>query len=199
MTECNYIDFSKLRVEKILYKDTKPFILNLHYAKRMPVISFSFGLFECDELIGVCTFGSPASRTLCTGIMGEEHKNKVLELNRVVLKYNRKNEASFFVSRCLKLLPKPKMIVSYSDSGQNHIGIIYQALNFYYTGSTKPRTDMVGISGGHQRHYVIGEVKRVPRTIKNRYVYPIGTKREINNMLKLLKYKILPYPKELVN
>ena len=33
-------------VNKISYEDTKPFIMNIHYAKRMPSISYSFGLFS---------------------------------------------------------------------------------------------------------------------------------------------------------
>ena len=38
-------------VYKISYEDTKPFILNIHYAKRMPSISYSFGLFYKNELV----------------------------------------------------------------------------------------------------------------------------------------------------
>ena len=33
------------QINKISYEDTKPFILNIHYAKRMPSITYSFGLF----------------------------------------------------------------------------------------------------------------------------------------------------------
>ena len=131
-----------------------PFILEIHYAKRKPSISFAYGLYDKDELTGVCTFGSPASPSLCKGIAGEHNKSKVIELNRLVLKYNRKNEASYLVGQSLKLLPKPKIVVSYADTAQDHIGIVYQATNFYFTGTSKPRTDMAGKDGKHSRHHL---------------------------------------------
>ena len=41
------------------------------------------------------------------------------------------------VSKCLKLLPRPMIIVSYSDTRQGHNGYIYQATNWIYTGLPK--------------------------------------------------------------
>ena len=78
-------------IKKINYEDTKPFILNIHYAKRMPSISFAYGLFFNKELVGMVSYGSPVSPSLCRGIAGIENKKLVLELNRLVLKYNKKN------------------------------------------------------------------------------------------------------------
>ena len=79
------------KVLQISYDQTKPFILNIHYAKRMPSITYSFGLYMQNELVGVVTYGSPASQSLCRGIAGDEFKKIVLELNRLVLKNNIKN------------------------------------------------------------------------------------------------------------
>lgn len=173
---------------------TKDFILNIHYAHRMPSISWSFGLYENDELIGVCTYGKPASNQLCFGICGKEYTKIVYELNRLVLKYNRPNEASFFVSKTLKLLPKPFIIVSYADTAQNHQGIVYQATNFIFTGTTKPRTDMAGKEGKHSRHHLGDKTQRVNRSAKHRYVYFLGSKVEIKRMRKAMKYPVLSYP-----
>lgn len=173
---------------------TKDFILNIHYAHRMPSISWAFGLYENDELIGVCTFGKPASPSLCVGVCGKEYSKNVWELNRLVLKYNRPNEASYFVSRCLKMLPRPMIIVSYADTAQNHEGIIYQATNFIFTGTSKPRTDMAGKDGKHSRHHLGDRTQRVFRSAKHRYIYFIGSKVEIKRMKKALKYKIQDYP-----
>lgn len=184
-----------MEVKPITRKESEYFILNIHYAKRFPSISYYFGLFDGEELIGICTFGSPASASLCKGIMGEEHKSKVIELNRLCLKYNRKNEASYLVSNSIKLLPKPKMIVSYADSAQNHIGVIYQACNFLFTGTSKPRTDMAGKDGKHSRHHLGDRTNRVNRSAKHRYIYTHGSKTEKKQMIKNLQYKILPYPK----
>lgn len=72
-----------LRVERIDTKETKPFILNIHYARRMPSVSYAFGLFENDRLIGVVTYGQPASPFLCIGVAGKENRSRVIELNRL--------------------------------------------------------------------------------------------------------------------
>ena len=185
----------KYEVKKINYNDTKPFILNIHYAKRMPSISFAYGLFLSNELVGIVSYGSPASPSLCKGIACINNKSFVIELNRLVLKYNLKNEASMLVGKSLKLLPKPKIIVSYADTNQDHVGFIYQATNFYFTGTTKPRTDMAGKNGKHSRHHLGDKTKRIFRSAKHRYVYVIGNKKDKKKLFKELKYPILNYPK----
>lgn len=182
-------------IRKITYHETKPYILDIHYAKRMPSISFAFGLFEDDEIVGVVTYGMPASPWLCKGICGEEHKHNVLELNRLVLKNNKPNEASRLVSASLKQLPAPKIIVSYADTAHGHTGYIYQACNFLFTGTTKPRTDIAGKNGKHSRHHLGDRTKRVQRSAKHRYVIFIGNKKHKKTFLNSLKYPILPYPK----
>ncbi len=185
-----------MEVKKIESKLAYPFLLNIHYAKRIPSISYAYGLYDNEELIGVITFGSPASPFLCKGLMGEEHRSKVIELNRLCLKYNRKNEASYLVSKAIKLLPAPKAIVSYADTNQNHLGVIYQASNFIFTGTTKPRTDMASVDGKHSRHNLGDVTKRVNRSAKHRYVYFHGNKYGKKEMLSNLKYPILAYPKK---
>ena len=194
-------------VNKISYEDTKPFIMNIHYAKRMPSISYSFGLFSKRELIGMVSYGSPPSQSLCRGIAGDEYSNIVLELNRLVLKYNKKNEASYLVGNSFKLLPRPKIIVSYADTSQNHHGYIYQATNFIYTGLSDKRTEWrMRNSNQHSKtiseKYSLEERKNNPdkfyiidRPQKHRYIYIVANKKDKKNLLKKLKYKISPYPK----
>ena len=183
-------------VQQIGYKDTKHLILNVHYARRMPSISFAYGLFEKNKFVGLVSYGTPASPSLCKGIMGEEYKSEVLELNRLVLINNKKNEASYLVGQSLKLLPKPRCIVSYADTQQGHSGCIYQASNFFFTGTTKARTDMAGKDGKHSRHHLGDITNRVYRSAKHRYVTFIGNKKQKKKYLKLLNYPILTtYPK----
>ena len=183
------------QVKKISYQDTKPFILDIHYAKRMPSISYAYGLFDVEDLIGIISYGSPVSPSLCKGIAGEENKSLVIELNRLVLKHNKKNEASMLIGASFKLLPKPRIIVSYADTAQNHLGVVYQATNFMFTGTSKPRTDMAGKDGKHSRHHLGDRSKRVFRSAKHRYVYILGNKNEKKKLLKDLKYKVQEYPK----
>tara|TARA_B100001250_G_scaffold368144_1_gene350636 strand:+ start:1480 stop:2076 length:597 start_codon:yes stop_codon:yes gene_type:complete len=183
-------------VVQIPYEATKDWILNIHYAKRMPSISYAYGLYRHDEMVGMVSYGSPASPSLCKGICGEEYKSDVIELNRLVLKDNLPNEASFLVAKSLKLLPKPKVVVSYADAGGHfHTGFVYQATNFLFTGTTRPRTDIAGKDGKHSRHHLGDITKRVDRTAKHRYVYFIGSKRERKVLREALRYPVLDYPK----
>lgn len=199
---------NEYEVRRIEYKDTKDLILNVHYAHRMPSISYAFGLFKNGELVGVCTYGKPPSSTLRAGIAGKENIDKVWELNRLVLKNNLKNEASFFIGKTLKLLPKPAIIVSFADKEQNHEGIIYQATNFIYTGLSAKRTDwkikgkehLHGISIADEFRNVKDRGKAIrekygdnfylkERSRKHRYIKIIGSKVQIKNLKKQLNYK----------
>lgn len=201
-------------VKPISREESKHFILNIHYAKRFPSISYYFGLFDGDELIGICTYGTPASSGLRKGIAGINNIDKVLELNRLCLKYNRKNEASYLVGSSLRLLPKNKIIVSFADTEQSHLGIVYQATNFLYTGLSAKRTNWVieGLEHLHgqtiadkyrgipNRAEVIraeygDKFKLVDRPRKHRYIYITGSKTEKKKLKQQLLYKIQDYPK----
>jgi len=147
-------------VQHISYNATKPFILDIHYAKRMPSISYSFGLFYKEKLVGVVTFGQPPSPTLSASIAGKQFKNKVIELNRLVLKNNLKNEGSFLISKSIKLLKKPTIIVSFADQNQNHLGILYQATNFIYTGATLNNYQFIDCKGKEFHFRKIGHYQK---------------------------------------
>ena len=41
--------------------DCAPYILERHYARRWPSVSLAFGLWRDRELVGVVTYGTPAS------------------------------------------------------------------------------------------------------------------------------------------
>ena len=184
-----------MEVLRINAQETYPWLLEKHYAKRIPNIMFAFGLYDKKVLKGIVTYGMPASPSLCKGVCGEEYKDKVIELNRLCLLENNKNESSILVSHSIKLLPKPLVIVSYADDGQGHVGYVYQATNFFFTGTTKERTDMAGEDGKHSRHSFGDSSKRVHRSAKHRYVFFHGSKTDKKIMKSKLNYEILPYPK----
>lgn len=198
-------------VAPILPKDADYLILNVHYAKRRPSISYAFGLFEDGNLVGVITYGTPASSTLLRGVCGDEWAENVLELNRLVLLNNKPHEASRLVGASLKLLPKPKVIVSYADTKQDHEGIVYQATNFIYTGLSSKFLDPVVKGLEHQHHatYAHGlsnkqliekfgaeNVYFIERSRKHRYITFVGSKTQRKQMRKDLRYPVLPYPKK---
>ena len=196
---------TELRVAPVSAKEAEPWLLARHYAKRMCPISFAFGAYRDTVLVGVVTYGTPASPHLCRGICGEEWSDKVLELNRLCCE-NTSNVASVLVGRSLRQLPKPSIVVSYADTAQGHVGYIYQATNFIYTGQTDsdrktPRGDRIaGI--GHSRHLgrmadgtvdkSLGIVRRLP---KHRYVFPCGTAKQRAQIRAALRYAVEPYPK----
>ena len=66
-------------VAPILANDAEYLIMNVHYARRKPSISYAFGLFEDGGLVGIVTYGTPASSTLLKGVCGEQWANDVLK------------------------------------------------------------------------------------------------------------------------
>ena len=209
----------EFEVRSIPFSEAKEWVLNKHYAHRIPSVSYAFGLYWKLVLCGVCTFGVPAAPDLIIGSMGAEYKDIFLELNRLVVNDGLpKNALSFFVSGCLKMLPRPMVVVSYADSGMGHHGYIYQATNWIYTGmSDKHITYVVdGLEGKHDRHLADGaekvgrgkskydalvqkfgdRVTKSERSRKYRYFQFLGDKRQVRKMRKDLKYNVIAsYPK----
>lgn len=203
--------------------DTKEWLLKKHYAHRMCPISYAFGLFENNVIVGVCTYGHPFSPGL-KKCLGEAYHDTLLELNRLCVNDNLpKNTLSWFVSQTFKFLPKPVPIVSFADSEQGHHGYIYQATNWIYTGLSVPFTD-VKVKGFEHLHQasigdkvgradknenVAGKSRKKlleekfgkenifleERARKHRYFMFLGSKSDKKKMLKCLTYKIQPYPK----
>ena len=191
---------TQMSVSRIKPWETHQWLLFKHYAKRLPVITDAFGLFCNKELRGVITYGHPPTPTLCRGICGEDYAPFVRELNRLCLQSNDKNEASILIGRSLKLLEKPRIVVSYADTNQGHVGYVYQATNFIYTGLSEKRTNLKTDTGLHSRTYWKpkneGDVREyVERPRKHRYVFFVGDKRQKKQMRESLNYKVFPYPK----
>ena len=187
----------KYKVKSIAKHLCKEWLLHKHYAKRIPSISFAFGLFY-KELVGVMTIGKPASNYLCVGVCGQENSKYVYELNRLCVNDGlEKNVLSYFVSASIKMLNN-LILVSYADTKMYHNGYIYQATNWLYTGKTKERTDIGLVNNKHARHYnknIDYSKNRKFRSSKHRYIYFVGSKSKIKNWTEKLNYKIEPYPK----
>lgn len=194
---------AELKVVGIKPFETHEWLEKKHYAHRIPSIAHSFGLY-LNELIGVITYGIPPNNSLneIAGFPG-------LELNRLCVNDNApKNSASILVSHSLKMLPSPLCVISYADCGMGHVGYIYQATNFIYTGMGASDTEYMlngkvwhrkalfnkyG-AGGQERLVAMG-FQPVKKLSKHRYLYFIGNKKEKKLMLQNLSWPILPYPK----
>lgn len=196
-------------------EQTHDWLLHKHYARRIPSISYAYGLYKNSLLVGIVTYGTPPSSSLKLGIAGETWKDIVIELNRLVIDEGvEKNAGSYLVGKSLRLLPKPKIVVSYADTEQGHVGYIYQATNFMYSGLSAKRTNWV-IHGMEKLHsYTVADMSRgkenraqymrdtygdnfdiEPRSRKHRYIYVVADKNIKKQILKDLKYPIFPYPK----
>lgn len=207
---------SALRVASIDSSEAVPWLLSKHYAKRTCPISFAFGIYRDSLLIGVVTYGVPVSAPLRSGLCGPEHARLVLELNRLCCE-NSPNIASMLVGRSLRLLPKPSIVVSFADISQGHVGYVYQACNFIYTGLSAKRTNWAitgrttGTHGATIADVSRGRLNRVAymrerfgsafhlveRSRKHRYVYFVAHRRERERLLAACRYSIEPFPKGL--
>jgi hypothetical protein len=187
---------TEIEVRPIPASEAHPWILKKHYQKRLCMIIHAFGAYRGTDIIGVVTYGLPASPHLCRGICGEEWANNVLELNRLCCE-NSKDIASTLVGRSLRLLPKPTIVVSYADTKQGHVGYVYQATNWIYTGLSAKRMDAikVGEENKHSRGKWGDDYIKVERSRKHRYLYFVCSKTQKKKFLSSLKYEILPYPK----
>lgn len=123
-------DFSNIVIRPAKADEYKPLLSKYHYLPNAGRGGKPFGAFLNDELIAVCVFSPPVRQNI--DLRGYDWY-QVVELSRMCIhpKYQKKNFASWFVSRCMKRLDdKIKLIVAYSDTTFNHDGAMYKALNF---------------------------------------------------------------------
>jgi len=202
----------KLHVEKIQSKIGKEFIKKHHYSHGCHNGPMTWGLFNEEILVGVIAFATPCSENVRKSVFGEDYKNNVTELHRLVL-FDEipKNSESYFIRASLKLLreyrPNIYAVLSFADSTENHTGVIYQASSAFYTGTTSkstffldkdgrlhhPRQNGVNIS---KEEAIKREWKPVKREAKHRYLFILPKNLKRKKLLEKLKLKIMEYPNE---
>lgn len=199
-------------VRAVKAEETHDWLLNKHYTKRLPGIRYAFGLFnKSGTMEGVCTFGQPVTHYFNHGgvIFDDKVKVDMMELNRLCVNDGMpKNTLSYFISRCLDMLPKPICVVSYADLNNNHHGYIYQATNWIYTGLSEP-VEMYFDEKKKQMFHNLTITKQykkkslIPKHIKeikeeggkHRYFKLLGDKKQVKLLQDNFKYPTLPYPK----
>jgi hypothetical protein len=200
-------------VTEISAPEAEPWLLSRHYARRLCPISYAFGAWQDSKLQGVITYGTPASSPLRSGVCGEVWESHVVELNRLCCN-SIKNLASILVGRSLSMLPKPLIVVSYADLEQGHVGYVYQATNFLYTGLSAKRTDWAIKGLEHLHGATIADESRgkenraawmrekygdafylKERSRKHRYIYFCGNNKQKKQMRSALRYTVESYPK----
>ena len=149
-----------LHLDFCSHEAAKYAVMRWHYCRRMPKSKLvRIGVWEDEKFSGAIIYGLGANRHLgCPfGLQGTE----VSELVRVALAPGRRHPTSQVVAVSLKLLkrqsPGLRLVVSYADLGQDHIGTIYQAGGWFYLGYSEQ---------GYLR--IHGQVVH-PRTVYDRY------------------------------
>ena len=197
-----------MNVEPISRRQALQLTIANHYLHRKSALSYAFGLYENGAIMGVIIFGTPASRHLQMGACPID-PSLVIELNRLwVSDEMPRNTESWFISRALALLP-PLIVVSYADTKQGHMGVVYRAANFKYAGWTdmeraKPRLDYL-TPGKHTRDAFRGgdgaKSVKVRRRPKVKYWTITGNARDRKRLKRIagwpsLSWKDAPPPTE---
>jgi hypothetical protein len=206
------------KIARINYETAMRVVTKYHYLHRPAPCSFAFGLYEIngdssklftmDRLVGVITYGTPSSAPLRSGICGVEEKDNVIELTRLWVEDSTpKNAESYLIGNTLPMVNK-EIVVSFAEIEAGHVGTVYQATNWIYTGLSAKRTNWTieGVELHGQtiadkytskelRAFVGDRFKLKDRPRKHRYVYLNCTKRRKKQLLSKLRYCIEPYPK----
>jgi hypothetical protein len=198
-----------LTVRPISFKMAKRIVEREHYLHSMPGGSrIALGVFVGNELLGVMILGagpSNAHRLVRYAVMDDCAALTRLWLDDDLPK-NSESRVLGVVIRHLKRHTGIKFLVTYSDSSAGHVGTIYQATNWLYTGLSqaaamldlgdgKPRhsRSVAHAYGTHSRDHFAShgiDVRRVEQSPKHRYVYFLD--RSWNSRLNV---PALPYPK----
>jgi hypothetical protein len=190
-----------------------------HYAHRAPSISYAVGMYVDDILAGCTTFNT-VFNNIASAICGSEYAGGVMELARLFIHdWAGYNSESWLIGESFNWLQKDRLdvcvLLSYADTAQGHIGVIYQATNWLYTGISPAATGREYLINGkvktrrdfRRKHgsneimsfkeieAIFPDVQRVESSPKHRYVYFLGNRRQRRKLRKALKWPVLPYPK----
>lgn len=192
----------ELKIDWCSYEAAKYAVEKWHYSKVLPGGKrVHFGVWENGQFIGSVIYGLGANREIGTpyGLKLFE----AAELVRVALAEH-KAPVSAIVAKTLKAIkeqsPGIRLIVSYADPAQSHIGSIYQAMNWIYQGTTEP-INVIKINGKltHKKtirsRFGTNQASKfggewVKLAGKHKYLYPLD-----RTMRKQIAPLAKPYPK----
>lgn len=186
-----------MRLELASRKAVKYAVEKWHYSHNAAPRAYDlpFTVFDNEEFCGVVCYGRGATNDI--GAPYGLKSGQAIELIRVALN-GKQNFTSQAVGISLKILrkyaPQTKLVVSFADPEQGHIGTIYQATNWIYMGRTTPADEYI-LNGTrmHGRTYRSkgrpAAAKKVKGSSKLRYVYAWD-----KQLKKQLQERSLPYP-----
>lgn len=144
-----------MHIRKALRKEIVYACKRFHYAKVTPTYCNAYSVFQDGEWCGCILYSAGANNHI--GSPYGLYMGEVVELVRVALN-GKQNKTSEAVSMSLRRLhhdnPKVRLVVSYADSGQGHVGTIYQATNWDYVGVSKGQSYIfVNGAARHKRYF----------------------------------------------
>lgn len=199
-----------IRVQPIPFVAARQILVKHHYLHSLPGgTKLAFGTFVEGRLLGAITFGVGPYNAFA--LVDGACPDDCLTLTRLWLSEELpSNSESRVISVCLRYLKKYtslKFIMTYADPAQGHVGTIYQATGWRYTGLSEatPKYDIGdGVArhsrslahafGSHSLKYLSGrglKVKVMPQIPKHKYIYFLD-----KNYRNRLKNPALPYPKK---
>ena len=193
-------------IESIDRKLANEIQIKHHYLHTKASCTYAFALKESNHIIGVILYGNPTAPTTLD-ICGPTNRKNIVEITRLWIQDNTpKNTESFFIANTLKLVPKP-IVVAFADPDAEHIGIVYQASNFLYTGKSARGGRVIAIKNNkiHNKtlwkQYKTAEKIREVFGAENVYYKPYATKYRYvyikeNKYKDQLIYGIEKYPKK---
>ncbi|MFC2000145.1 DNA methyltransferase [Chloroflexota bacterium] len=199
-----------LQVKPIPVMVAKELLEREHYLHSLPGgTKLTFGIFCNQRLMGALALGAgpPLAYRLVNGATLDD----CVALTRLWLSdelpRNSESRVLGIVLRALRRNTSLKFLISYADPSVGHLGTIYWASNWLYTGLSEamPLYDLgdgiarhsrsVGHSyGSHSLKYLArngAKVKLVPQAAKHRYIYFLDRSWQCH-----LKVSILPYPRK---
>ena len=201
---------AKLKLDWCSNDAAKHAVMRWHYSRAMPSGKVvRVGVWEDRRYCGAILYGSGANRHIGSPF-GLVH-TEVCELVRVALAPGREHPTSKCLAQSLKMLrcqsPGLRLVVSYADTKEGHLGIIYQATNWIFLGaSTQPYLKVKGKvehprtlyerygRGGQQiewlRRHVDPNAQRIRMPAKLKYVWAFDKK-----LRRQLAEDAQPYPK----
>lgn len=127
--------------------------LNYHYARAVPAVKYAYNVYENEEWCGCIIYSSGANNHI--GCEFDLVQGEILELVRVALNGKQKTTSECLAATLRQLrkdAPSVKMVVSYADADQDHLGIIYQATNWIYLGLKNEGTRGAFVVNGKRMH-----------------------------------------------
>ena len=186
-----------LRLDWCSYEAAKYAVEHWHYSRRVPAgLNVYIGVWEDEKFIGCVMFGRGSG-----GNIGDPYGLAQTECSELVRVALTKHSApvSKIVSLAIKMVKKQspglRLLVSFADPKQGHIGAIYQAMNWIYTGETKSDVEycVKGVWMHHRSATSRGSVRGLPsRPVPPKYRYLMPLDDAMRKQVEPLRQ---PYPK----